>query len=158
MRKKPRDEAFWVSFKFPRRGWDQRLTYFNRYSNIETRSCYSMISVSNWASKFLTLLWRIVTNPPVLQFHARVMLKDCPHGHLDGSPFKSFSYCRFIASRNSFFFSTKLYSSKGTAESLFNAPGSFASLTAWSSAGERNCSTAADLIFNFSSRFVFLLA
>ena len=54
-------------------------------------STSSQISVSNWASKYITLLWRIATNPPVLQFSVCVMLKDCPHGHLDGSPFKSFS-------------------------------------------------------------------
>ena len=93
--------------------------------------------------------------PPVFQFKTCVMLEDCPHGHLDGSPFKSFPYRKFIASRNFFLFSTKLYSSRGTAESQFDAPGSFASLTARSSAGERNCSVAAALIFNFYSRFIF---
>ena len=40
LRKKPGDEAFWVSFKFPRRGWDQRLIDFNGFPSIETRSCY----------------------------------------------------------------------------------------------------------------------
>ena len=43
LRKKPGDEAFRVSFKFPRRGWDQRLADFNRFSNTETRSCYSCL-------------------------------------------------------------------------------------------------------------------
>ena len=28
--KKPGDEAFWASFKFPRRGWDQKPADFNR--------------------------------------------------------------------------------------------------------------------------------
>ena len=78
------------------------------------------------------------------------MLKDCPQGHLDGSPFNTFPYSKFIASRNSFLLSKKLGSSKGPAENQFNAPGSFASLIARSSAGERNCSIAAALIFNFS--------
>ena len=40
-RKKPGDEEFWASFKFPRLVWDQRLVYFNRFSYIETRSSYS---------------------------------------------------------------------------------------------------------------------
>ena len=43
MRKKPGDKAFRVSFKFPRPGWDQRLADFNRFSNKETRSCYSCL-------------------------------------------------------------------------------------------------------------------
>ena len=43
MRKKPGDEAFWLSFKFLRRGWDQRLADFNRFSNTETQSCYSCL-------------------------------------------------------------------------------------------------------------------
>ena len=43
LRKRPGDEAFRVSFKFPRRGWDQRLADFNRFSNTETRSCYSCL-------------------------------------------------------------------------------------------------------------------
>ena len=97
------------------------------------------ISVSNCASKSLILLRGIVKNPFVLQFNACIMLKDCPYGHLDGSPFRFCPYRKFIASRNSFLFSTKLYSSKMTVESQFDAPGSFASLTAQSSAGERNC-------------------
>ena len=32
----PSDEAFRVSFKFPRCEWDQRLADFNRFLNIET--------------------------------------------------------------------------------------------------------------------------
>ena len=43
LRKKPGDEAFRVSFKFPRRGWGQILADFNRFSSIETRSCYSCL-------------------------------------------------------------------------------------------------------------------
>ena len=43
MRKKPGDEAFRVSFKLPRRKWDQRLADFNIFSSIETRSCYSSL-------------------------------------------------------------------------------------------------------------------
>ena len=39
--KKPGDEAFQVSFKFLRHRWNQRLADFNRFSNNETRSCYS---------------------------------------------------------------------------------------------------------------------
>ena len=111
------------------------------------------MSVSNWASKTLTLLLRIAINPLLLQFNACVILKDCPHGHLDGSSFKSFPYRKFTASRKCFLFSTKLYSPKGTAESQFDARGSFVSLTTQSLAGERNCSIAAALIFYFSSRF-----
>ena len=42
-RKKPGDKAFWDSFKFPRRGRDQRLANFNGLSNIETRSCYTCL-------------------------------------------------------------------------------------------------------------------
>ena len=42
-RKKPGDEAFQVSFKFPRREWNQRLVDSNRFSNIETRSSYSCL-------------------------------------------------------------------------------------------------------------------
>ena len=41
LRIKPGDEAFRVSFKFLRHGWNQRLANFNRFSNIETLSCYS---------------------------------------------------------------------------------------------------------------------
>ena len=41
--KKPSDEAFRVSFKLPRHGWYQRLADFNRFSSIETRSCYSCL-------------------------------------------------------------------------------------------------------------------
>ena len=36
--KKPDDEAFWVSSKFPKSRWDQRLADFNRFSNIETQN------------------------------------------------------------------------------------------------------------------------
>ena len=43
LRKKPGDEAFRGSFKFPRRGWDQILPDLNRLSNIETESCYSCL-------------------------------------------------------------------------------------------------------------------
>ena len=43
LRNKPGDEAFRVSLKFPRRGWDQRLADFNRFSSVETRSCYSCL-------------------------------------------------------------------------------------------------------------------
>ena len=39
LKKKPGDETFRVSFKFPRRGGDQRLADFNKHSNTETRSC-----------------------------------------------------------------------------------------------------------------------
>ena len=42
-RKKPGNDAFQVSFKFSRRGWDQRQTDFNRFSSIETRSCFSCL-------------------------------------------------------------------------------------------------------------------
>ena len=43
-RKKPGDKAFRVSYKFPRRGWDQRYSIdFNRFSNTETRNCYSWL-------------------------------------------------------------------------------------------------------------------
>ena len=118
-------------------------------------SISSQISVSNWALRSLTLLWRIVIKSLVLQFNSCVMFKNCRHGHLDGSPLISFPYCKFNLSQNSFLFCTKLYSSKGTAESQFDTPGSFASLIAWSSAGERNCSIAAALIFGFCSHFVF---
>ena len=38
--KKPGDEALRISFKFPRRKGNQRLANFNRFSSIETRSCY----------------------------------------------------------------------------------------------------------------------
>ena len=41
LRKKPGEEAFLISFKFPRWGWDQRLADFNRFSSKETQSCYS---------------------------------------------------------------------------------------------------------------------
>ena len=43
LRKKPGNEALRVLFKFPRRGWGQRLADFNRFSNIERRSCYSCL-------------------------------------------------------------------------------------------------------------------
>ena len=43
LRKKPGDEAFRVSFKFLRRGWDHRLADFNRFSNKEPRSCCSCL-------------------------------------------------------------------------------------------------------------------
>ena len=43
LKKKPRDEVFRVSFKFPRCRWDQRLADFNRFSKIETRSCCSCL-------------------------------------------------------------------------------------------------------------------
>ena len=39
LRKKPSDEVFRVLFQFPRRGWDQSLADFSRFSNIETQSC-----------------------------------------------------------------------------------------------------------------------
>ena len=43
MSKRPGGEAFRVSFKFSRHGWDERLADFNRLSSIETRSCYSCL-------------------------------------------------------------------------------------------------------------------
>ena len=44
LRKRPGDEAFRVSFKFPRGRWDQRLADFNRFSTVETqRSCHSSL-------------------------------------------------------------------------------------------------------------------
>ena len=68
MRKKPGDEAFRVSFKFPRRGWDQSLSDFNIFSSVETLSGYSCLllylhdvkepSVSrNMGSAFLMFRW-----------------------------------------------------------------------------------------------------
>ena len=42
-RKKLSDKAFRTSFKFPRRGWDQRPGKFSRLSHIETRNCYSCL-------------------------------------------------------------------------------------------------------------------
>ena len=50
MKKKPDDEAFQVSFKFPRRGWDQSLANFNTFSSVETRICYSCYYISMTAS------------------------------------------------------------------------------------------------------------
>ena len=41
--KKPGDEAFCVSCKFVRCGWDQGFADFNRFSSIETLSCYSCL-------------------------------------------------------------------------------------------------------------------
>ena len=35
LRKRPGDEAFRVSFKFPRCGWDQRIADFNRFSSLK---------------------------------------------------------------------------------------------------------------------------
>ena len=55
LRKKPGDEAFRVSLKFPRRGWDQRLANLNRFSSVETRSCYSCL-VLNLLGK--TAVWQ----------------------------------------------------------------------------------------------------
>ena len=43
LRKKPGDKTLPFSLKFPKRGWDQRLTDFNRFSKIETQSCYSCL-------------------------------------------------------------------------------------------------------------------
>ena len=43
LRKKPGDEAFRLSFKLSRRGEDQRIADFNRFSNIETLICYSCL-------------------------------------------------------------------------------------------------------------------
>ena len=43
LRKKPVDEAFRVLLRSLRRGWDQTLADFNRFSNTETRSCYSCL-------------------------------------------------------------------------------------------------------------------
>ena len=43
LRKKPGDKAFRVSFKFSTHGLDQRLADFNRFSDTETRSCYSCL-------------------------------------------------------------------------------------------------------------------
>ena len=43
MRKKPGDKAFRVSFKFSTHGLDQSLADFNRFSDTETRSCYSCL-------------------------------------------------------------------------------------------------------------------
>ena len=40
---RPGDEALRISFKFPRCGWDQTLADFNRFSSVETRSCYSCL-------------------------------------------------------------------------------------------------------------------
>ena len=43
MSKRPGGEAFRISFKFSRHGLGQRLADFNRFSSIETRSCYSCL-------------------------------------------------------------------------------------------------------------------
>ena len=40
LRESPGNEALQVSFKSPRRGWDQKFADFNRFSSLETRSCY----------------------------------------------------------------------------------------------------------------------
>ena len=40
LRKKPGDEEFQVLFKFQGRGLDQKLANLNRFSDVETRSCY----------------------------------------------------------------------------------------------------------------------
>ena len=43
LRKKPGDVGFRVSLKSPRCGRDQRLAGFNRFSSVETKSCYSWL-------------------------------------------------------------------------------------------------------------------
>ena len=55
LKKKPGDKVIRVSFKFPRRGWDQRLVHFNRFISVETRSCYSCLVsyLHAWANKCL---------------------------------------------------------------------------------------------------------
>ena len=68
LKKKPGDEEFRVSFKFLRCGWDQRLADFNRFANIETRSCYSCLVLYLHGYRFLSwfigssflVVWRSV--------------------------------------------------------------------------------------------------
>ena len=67
LKKKLGDEEFRVSFKFLRCGWDQRLADFNRFANIETRSCYSCLVLYlhgyrflSWFIGFSFLVWRSV--------------------------------------------------------------------------------------------------
>ena len=43
LRKRSGDKASRISFKVPRRGWDQRLADFNRFSSVEARSCFSCL-------------------------------------------------------------------------------------------------------------------
>ena len=68
LKKKLGDEEFRVSFKFLRCGWDQRLADFNRFANIETRSCYSCLVLYLHGYRFLSwfigssflVVWRSV--------------------------------------------------------------------------------------------------
>ena len=68
LKKKPGDEEFRDSFKFLRCGWDQRLADFNRFANIETRSCYSCLVLYLHGYRFLSwfigssflVVWRSV--------------------------------------------------------------------------------------------------
>ena len=48
MRKRLGDEAFRVSFKFPRRRWDQRLVDFNRLSRVERKKDSHLWRYNNW--------------------------------------------------------------------------------------------------------------
>ena len=66
LRKNPGDEAFRVSFKFPRRGWDQGLAEFNTFLSVQTRSCYSCLvlyhhvktkKLSSFLQRLEILMW-----------------------------------------------------------------------------------------------------
>ena len=50
--RRPGNESFRVLFKFSRSGWDQRLADFNRFSRVETRSCYSCLVLYLHASGY----------------------------------------------------------------------------------------------------------
>ena len=46
LRKRLGDKTFRISFKFLRRGWDQRLADFNRFLSVERCNCYSFLVLS----------------------------------------------------------------------------------------------------------------
>ena len=68
-------------------------------------------------SKFLKLLWRMVTKPPFLQLSACVMLHFWPQGYIAGKPLRDLPYLKLRASLKSPLIRAKLNSAKGNTPS-----------------------------------------
>ena len=80
MRKRPGEEAFRVSFKFPRRGWEQRLANFNGFSSVETRSYYSCLVLYFHDQTLLNLhpkATSLITACFLFSFKLKIILNYC---------------------------------------------------------------------------------
>ena len=92
------------------------------FNSSRVMSCKTGSTSSSSASRFLSSLWRWMTNPPRLYIIAWSTWKMSPRRQTEGVSGTSQSYLSFTASRNSLSFKSKSLSVIGKTVSQLNAP------------------------------------